>query len=268
MRLIPPPSASTSGRAVPLARPTVRRLWFLMALAALPLPLFAQQQGATGDGYFFRRPIFSLTLRGGVDRPIAASQIWNFTTTNLTVNKGDFMAPGYQVDLGIRFSNRTELVVAAGSSQRSAASEFRKFVDNNDKPIEQTTTIKRTPVTVGIRYALKAPEERISRFAWIPSRVTPWVGAGGGAMQYSFSQIGDFVDFQTLNVFRQTFSSTGWAPMAYANAGVDVKLSTRLSLTGDLRYSTARAALGGKFVGFDKIDLSGTAATMGFTVRM
>ncbi len=267
MRLILSPSHRTSSRLCS-GVPARWRLALLTILASAPLPLLAQQLGAGGDGYFFRRPAVSLTIRGGIDRPMASSQIWDFTTQNLTLSKGDFTSPGFQADLGVRVSNRLEIVAAAGTSRRASPSEFRKFVDNNDKPIEQTTTIRRLPVTLGVRYAITAPEERVSRFAWIPSRVTPWVGVGGGAMNYTFSQIGDFVDFQTLNVFKQTFASSGWTPMAYGNVGVDLKLTTRLSLTGDIRYSAARAALGGKFSGFDKIDLSGTAATMGLTVRM
>jgi hypothetical protein len=86
-------------------------------------------------------------------------------------------------------------------------------------------------------------------------------------MQYSFTQAGDFVDFQTLNVFARTFRSKGWTPMAFASVGADVSLTERFSLTGDVRYSAARAPLTGAFVGFDRIDLSGTAATMGISVR-
>ena len=171
----------------------------------------------------------------------------------------------------MRFNNRTEVVFASGLSLKSAGSEFRKFVDNKDQPIEQTTRLRRVPVTMGVRYALTPPEERLGRLAWVPARLTPWVGGGAGFMNYTFSQIGDFVDFQTLNVFKQEYAASGWTPMGYANVGLDVKLSTRIWLTGDIRYSAARAPLdtpGSKFVGFRNIDLSGTAATMGFTVRM
>ena len=253
------------------------RIWcrsLLLAIPALaigPMQLAAQEGWATGDGFFFSRPTISLTIRGGLDRPTASSDIWSFSTSNLTLNKGDFVAGGVQGELGLRINNRTELVLGAGNSARSANSEFRKFVDNNDKPIEQTTRLRRLPFTLGVRYALTEPEVRLGRLAWVPARFVPWVGAGVGTMGYTFSQIGDFVDFQTLNVFRQSYEASGWAPMAYANAGVDVKLSTRLSLNGDLRYSAARGSLSSpnsKFVGFHNIDLSGTAATMGLTVRM
>lgn len=242
--------------------------WLLAALtAAAPLALFAQDAGQRGDGFLFRRPTISLSVRGGYDRPAGRSDIYDFTTTQLTIDRGDFAALGYQFDLGVRLVERLDLVFTGGEARRSQASEFRNFVDNDDRPIEQTTTLRRLPFTIGVRYALTRPGEQIGKFAWIPSRLTPWIGIGGGTMQYAFRQSGDFVDFKTSNVFARTYQSKGWTPMAYAHLGADLSLNPRFALTGDLRYSAARARLDGAFVGFDKIDLSGAAATMGLTVR-
>lgn len=249
-----------------------RRWLLVLALAAAPLPLFAQSSGLqVGRGYFFQQPTFSFSLRGSYDRPNAGSDVFSFVTEQLTLNKGSFASGGISADIGIRVSDRTELVLSAGQSQRSAGSEFRKYVDNNDLPIEQVTRLRRTPISAGVRYALTAPGERISKFAWIPARLTPWIGAGAGMMNYTFDQKGDFVDFQTLNVFSDTYAAKGWAPMAYASVGGELRLSTRLSLMGDVRYTAARGNLNstsGAFVGFDKIDLSGGAASLGLTVRM
>jgi hypothetical protein len=248
----------------------VSRVWWLLllALAAAPLPLLAQPAGAVGDGFAFRRPVLSLTVRGGYDRPFASSDIYDFSTRNLTLSKGDFAAAGYQIDIGFRINDRTEVVLSGGQARRQAASEFRKYIDNNDQPIEQTTRLRRMPLSVGVKYALRPPAERIGKFAWIPSTFTPWAGVGVGAMQYSFAQTGDFVDFQTLDVFNDNLASNGWAPMGYAHLGADVRITTRVSLTGDLRYTAAKTKLGSAFSGFNKIDLSGAAATMGFTLRL
>lgn len=242
--------------------------WLLVALtAAAPLSLFAQTAAHQGDGFLFQRPSFTFAIRGGYDRPLASSDIYKFTTTQLTLDKGDFAAAGYAVDAGFRLRDRLDLTFSAGEARRTAGSEFRKYIDNNDQPIEQTTSLRRIPLSMGVKYALRDPGERIGKLAWIPSQFTPWVGIGGGAMQYTFRQKGDFVDFETLNVFNRTFTSKGWTPMAYAHLGADISLNQRFALTGDLRYSYARAPLTGAFVGFDRIDLSGTAATMGFSVR-
>ncbi|MDZ7632832.1 MAG: hypothetical protein U5K74_16205 [Gemmatimonadaceae bacterium] len=262
------PSLPVAACRAPSERGARLRLSLLLALAAAPIPLLAQSAGAVGDGFAFQRPILSLTVRGGYDRPSAGSEIYDFSTTNLTLSKGDFAAAGFLVDIGVRVSDRTEIVFSGGHSRRNAPSEFRDFIDNNDQPIEQTTRLRRTPIAAGVKFALTSPGEKIGKFAWIPARFTPWAGVGGGSMWYSFSQVGDFVDFQSLDVFPDQLTSDGWTPMGYAQLGADIRLTTRVSLTGDIRYTAARARMSNSFQGFDRIDLSGTAATMGFTLRL
>lgn len=246
--------------------------WFrcvVALIAAVPAVAAAQvvARPAGDDALRLSPPRLSLTIRGGYDRPIGSSRIFAFSTRNLTLDDGDFASGGYQADLGIRLSERLQLVASSGSATRRVESEFRDFIDNNDQPIEQTTRLRRLPVTLGLKYALTSPGEQIGSYIWIPSRITTWIGAGGGMMNYTFSQIGDFVDFQSLNVFRQTLTAGGWTPMAYANVGADLRVNDHVSLTGDIRYSAAQAKLSGSYYGFDRVDLSGTAATMGFTLR-
>lgn len=262
-------SRRTIRPALAVAVPVTPAGWLLLlAIAAAPLPLLGQYVAGGGDGFTFSPPVVSLTIRGGYDRPLASGDIFAFTTKNLTLNKGDFAAASISADLGLRMNTRAELVLSAGTASTQKPSEFRKFVDNNDLPIEQKTRLSRTPVTLGVRYALRQTGERIGKFAWIPARFTPWVGGGVGAMYYKFEQAGDWVNFQTLAVFTDTFTSTAWAPMAYAHVGADMRLTTHLAFTGDLRYSAARATMGGdSFQGFGKIDLSGAAATFGLTAR-
>jgi hypothetical protein len=245
-----------------------RRAAFAIAVLGLAQPLLAQPAGAVGKGFAFRRPVLSITVRGGYDRPNAASDIFDFTTTNLTLGRSDFAAAGVHLDVAVRVNERTDVVFSGGIAQRRVASEFRNFIDNNDQPIEQTTLLRRAPIAVGVKYALTPPGERIGKFAWIPAKLTPWIGVGGGTMEYGFKQVGDFVDFQTLDVFRDELSSTGFAPMAYGLLGADLSLTTRVSLTGDLRYTYARAKMSESFEGFNRIDLSGAAATVGFTIRI
>ncbi len=244
-----------------------RSLCLCLCLAGAPTTVSGQYVAGGGSGFRFSAPEFSVTLRGGVDRPVARSNVFSFATNALTLSRGDFAALGVSFDFALRASARTEIVVTGGVASRESASEFRKFIDNDNQPIEQRTLLKRMPFSVGVRYALLSPGKQISSLAWIPARFTPWVGIGGGAMRYTFRQSGDFVDFRTLAVFPDTFSNDDWAPMAYGSIGGDWALSSRTALVADLRYTTARAPLRGAFEGFERIDLSGTAATMGISLR-
>jgi len=82
-------------------------------------------------------------------------------------------------------------------------------------------------------------------------------------MWYRFKQSGDFVDFSTLEIFSAELESSGWTATAYLGGGVDINISKHTCLTLDLRYSWANPDLGGDYVGFEPLDLSGLRTTAG-----
>jgi hypothetical protein len=231
-------------------------------LAAAP----AQAQGS-GRGFLFNEPVASLSLRGGFARATAGSDIFSFTTRQFTLDRADFSALTVGADLSFRVAPRIDVVFGGAYAGTSAPSEFRDFVDQDDLPIEQTTSFHRVPVTASVKAYLTPRGRSIGRFAWVPARYAPYVGVGGGAMWYQFRQQGDFVDFQTNDVFGDDIASSGWTPMAHALAGIDYSLSPRFALTGEGRYAWAKANLNEQFEGFDRIDLSGFTATAGISVR-
>ena len=119
-----------------------------------------------------------------------------------------------------------------------------------------------------LRFYLAQPGRSIGKLAWIPSKVVPWVGAGGGMMYYRFLQQGDFVDFKTTNVFPSSFESSDWTYTYQGMGGADISLSPHVALRADARYLWAKAQLSRSFTGFDRIDLSGAQATLGLTYRL
>ena len=224
---------------------------------------------AQGDGFLFRAPQASLTLRAGMAAASARSDIFAESTDLLTLGRGDFGGFALGADLAIARApeSRLDLVLGVGYASSSTPSEFRDWVDQDDQSIVQTTTFRRLPVTFGVKAYVLPRGRAIGSLAWVPARVAPYVGAGLGATWYSFRQEGDFVDFDTDDIFTDTFETSGWGPTAQASAGLDVTLSPRLALTLDARYVHATAGTGQDFDGFDDIDLSGPAVTAGITLR-
>jgi hypothetical protein len=242
-----------------------RRIIVVLA-AALAAPAIARAQD-TGRGFLFGTPMGSVTIRGGWALARAKSDLFSFTTDQLTLSRGDFSSPEVGVDLAARLASRTDLVFSSGISGMSRQSEFRHFIDNDNQPIQQTTTFLRVPVTIGIKQYLTSPGRSIGRFAWIPSRVAAYVGAGGGLMYYKFRQAGDFIDFQTTDVFSSLYASDGWTGTTYAAAGLEYSLGPRFALTTEARYLWSNARLSNDFSGFDHLDLSGASTTIGLSVR-
>ena len=234
------------------------------AALAVSGPAVAQ---SSGEGFRFQRPSGSWSLHGGFAIPNANSDLFSFTTSNLTVNHGAFDALDLGADLSFTLTPRVDLVFDVSTSGKSAGSEFRNYVDNNNLPIQQTTSFQRVPVTVNARYYLSERGRQIGHYAWIPNRIVPYIGAGAGFMNYDFSQKGDFVDNTTLAVFSDSFHSGGWAPMAQLLAGVEWSTSPGWALRTEARYLMGSAAPGSDFSGFHSIDLSGVTTNVGFFVR-
>jgi hypothetical protein len=149
------------------------------AFAAVPSAGRAQQ---SGDGFLFGAPQGSFTLRGGWALARANSDLFSFTTRQLTLNRSDFSSPELGADFAIRVLSRTEVVLASSVAGVSKGSEFRGFIDNNNAPIQQHTWFTRVPVTLSVKQYLTSTGRSIGQFAWIPARLAPYVGAGGGMM--------------------------------------------------------------------------------------
>lgn len=224
-------------------------------------------QGAVARGYLFREPPVSLTLFGGLAQPGAGSEVFEFSYDELTLGRRDLRAFDYGADIAIRVGGRADLVLGFARSGRSHRSEFRDWVDNDDLPIEQTTRFERMPLSASLRYLLTPRGRHVGSIAWVPSNFVPWIGAGGGVMRYRFEQVGDFIDFETFDIFADRYTAEGWAPFVQGAAGAGWAFAPNWSIAGEVRYIHGRGELGSQFSGFDKLDLSGVSMMLGLTLR-
>ncbi len=242
---------------------------FLLPIAAGALflaPLHSSAQDS-GDGFLFRAPRVQLGIRGGFALATAGSEIFDFSREELTLEKSDFNGGSVGVEVAFRASERVDVVLGFTASGNTTRSEFREWVGEDDLPIEQETSFRRRPFTVSARYFFSDRGRRISRFAWIPNRLSPYVLGGVGAMWYEFAQDGDFVDFEDLGIFTTRFQSSGWSPMAHLGGGFEMSLSPRVLMNVDGRYEFASTGLSQDFVDFDDIDLSGFQVSLGLALR-
>lgn len=243
--------------------------WRSLAAGLLALPVLTGTAAAQDSGGFlFGRPAATLGGHVGYAVPGAGSEIFSFTREQLTVEDGDFRTAAFGAWLGVRVTERLDLALDVGHAGNETASEFREWVDQDDRPIRQTTTFSRTSLTASARVYPWDRGRSIGRHVWIPRGVAPFVGAGGGLLWYTFEQEGDFVDFRTLDVFEDDFLSEGRTGTWYVLGGADLTISPRLLVRAEIRHAWASAEMDDDFVGFDPIDLSGFQGTVGMAVRL
>ncbi len=259
----------------------IRGLWVsvcavLLVVSALPASAVSDDQNPgsssnlqrpSGADFLLGRPRATIGIRGNWVFASAGSDIFDFMTEHLTLDKSSFNTPSFATELGINVAPRLDVMAGFELSKSTTPSHYRQKserVGDRFLPIEQTTSLKEQSINAGIKFALLPPGRRVSRFAWIPSRFTPYAGGGAGLLHYDLEQFGDFVDFTNDRIFTSTFKSTGWAPSAHALGGADIHLFKRLFMSLEGRYTWSSAALDKDFVDFDPIDLKGFRFGAGF----
>ncbi len=99
----------------------------------------------------------SVGVRGEWMFASASSDIFDFVTEQLTLEKSSFDAPGFGMDLAINLTERLDLVTGFDYAKSTTPSEYRDFIDNQNLPIQQIA--REAMIIVGRR----APAGAVSR---------------------------------------------------------------------------------------------------------
>jgi len=241
-------------------------IWAVPIAVTLGFPAMAAAQRG-GDGFLFERPRIGLKFETGYGFQFAQNDIFDFLVTQHTLDRSDFNSPYIGGELGVRVSERWDVAIGVGYQSSSQRSEFREFVGTDDLPIRQVTELVIIPAVVAAKYYPAGRGRAIGRFAWVPQRFSPFVSAGIGVASYRLMQDGEFVDFETLDIFQETFVTDRQAFLARAAAGVDIAVGGAFALNGEARYSWARSSLDEDYAGFGDIDLDGIQLVAGISIR-
>ena len=232
-------------------------------LASAPVGVLAQ----SGDGYLLKQPRVTLKFESGYAFQQTNSDIFDFVIAEHTLQGSDFNAPYFGAELGIRMSEQLDLTMAVGFQESSQQSEFRDWVDQDNLPITQVTGLSQVPATIGLKYYPVPRGRSIGRFAWVPRTMVPFIGGSIGIVSYDFEQFGDFIDYDTFDVFYDDFFSGGETFLARASAGLNISVGPQFLFSVEGRYNWAEANMGGDYFGFEPIDLDGFQVIGGLAVR-
>lgn len=221
----------------------------LLSVLAAPAAAQAVHSLHLGAGLFTPK---SVDGRSGED-------VWVENLNTLSFDIKDFRGATVNGEWTITFSERVEVGLGAGYYQRSAASVYRDYVNINGNEIEQDLKLRVIPITGVVRFL---PFGRAGR-------VQPYVGAGVSALNFRYSEVGEFVDFgDGFAVFRDRYVADGTTLGGVVLGGVRMPIGGDVyALNTELRYQFGEGDLGDNGFLTPKIDLSGLNFTVGFQIR-
>lgn len=230
-------------------------------VAVLLAATVATTLAATGADAQTRRPFNqnpnTLRVRFGEFEPDGDSIYWHQREADFTGGSSDFADDIWSVDYLRMLTERWGFLASIGGYEGDSTAAFRDFIDDRGNDILHTTELEIRSVGAGIVYHLFRRR----------ATVIPFIGAGMAYYRYDLSESGEFIDFETLEIFDGTFTADGDDWGWFWLVGLEVPLSNRFTVSGEYRWHRAEDELSGDFGGFGPIDLSGEELSLGVSYR-
>lgn len=227
----------------------------VVAALAAATPARAQEQMVSFSlGYFALRGEES-RVEGDVlnaDRCIDVT----FLCEPLFFEVGDFNNATIGAEYLFGVGEYIEVGAGIGFYQRTVNSIYDLVTRPDQTEIEQDLKLRIVPFTGTVRLI---PTGR-------GASIQPYIGAGIAALNWRYTEIGEFVDPVDFSIFRSSFEADGTAVGPIFLGGVRFRATDTLLVGGEVRYQRADDELPiDDFLG-DRIDLGGTTfqATIGW----
>jgi hypothetical protein len=177
---------------------------------------------------------------------------------DLSFEVKDFNGPSFSGEWLFAVSDYVEAGVGAGYYKRSVPTVYRNFKNANGTEIEQDLRLRIIPLTATVRFL---PIGRGS--------VEPYVGAGIGAFNWRYSEVGEFVDTSDSSIFPARFIAKGTAYGPVVLAGIRAPIGDVWDIGGEVQYQRATGDTKRSESGLlgDKIDLGGFHALFTMHIR-
>lgn len=188
-------------------------------------------------------------------------EVFPGATASLDFEVSDFRAYPIFGEWNMGFGHHIEVSVGVGYQNKNVKSRYKDLIntEQNDADILQELRLRMIPISGTVKFL----GGQVGGFQ-------PYGGAGISAVNFKYTETGDFVDPSTLEIFNDQFTADGFAFGALIFGGL------RMPLGGDVyalqvegRYLFGSGDTGGAEAGFlgDKIDLSGGSLNFGFLIR-
>ncbi|NIM01777.1 MAG: hypothetical protein GTN89_13325 [Acidobacteria bacterium] len=222
----------------------------LILLLSVGLPTLA--------GHRSRQPDRSFQVRLGGFFLDGDGPFWADNESIFTLDASDFDNTTVGLTYSHGFNRFFELDVNADFTNETVVSEYRDFVDGSGFPILHDSTLRTTPMTVGMRFL------PLGRAGAGKSKPVFFLGAGGGVNFWTYEEFGDFIDFSdpANPIILGDFRETGEAFVSYGVIGLELPLSPSFNLGFEARHFSSDDELKGDFAGLGKLDMGGWAGSV------
>jgi hypothetical protein len=203
----------------------------------------------------------SVVAHIGLLAPAGGSQLFTLLDDALTPGASALRPRMLGAELRVRLRPRWSLLAGWEGGGRTLATSSRVQPPTGSRTVVQQTQLDVTAAQyVGIQW---------QAWRWrgtTTDRARLHLGAGGGVARYQLRQWGEFVDVARVLRFEDDLRSSGRGGFGFASAAVEVPIGDWFAVQGDVRRQLGSAPMNADYASFDRLDLTGTRASLGVVV--
>jgi opacity protein-like surface antigen len=228
----------------------------LAVTAAVPAQAQVRQVSSGNNAIGFNVGFFSVKgFDSRVDDDVLVADL-SQGEFSLLFDPKDFSGVTFGGEFLIGLGQYLEAGIGAGFYQRTVPSLYDQKVRDDGSELEQDLKLRIIPFSGTIRFL---PVGR--------GGVEPYVGAGIGAFNWRYSEVGEFIDTEGFT-FTDRFVGSGTTAGPIVLGGIRFPVADVWKIGGEVRYQKAegKGLLEKDFLG-DKIDLGGWTANLTVHLR-
>ncbi len=199
-------------------------------------------------------PAQQVNFKFGLVSPLQSSDLWEDNLYNLSYEKADFQALNFSVEYLQQFHKHLGFYLEGSRYNKTVTADYRDYEYSDGSAILQSMHLSMTALEAGIRFNILPYRSAFS----------PFIGAGVGLYFWQYEQYGDFIDFQTDEIYEGFSDQEAIAVGLHVKGGLAIRVSRNFGLLLEGKVHWAEGELGEYFEGFEPFDLSALSLSVGF----
>ncbi len=207
------------------------------------------------------RPRYGFAAYGGFRALQIESLLFDSNEVDFGITDDDFRSDRFGFELDFALLPMVEILVGIDTGSAETHGNYLDLVYEDGSEIEHSAWLRMTEYSVGARVR-PLPE----------GRANPYLVLGISRASYDYSETGEFVDFETSDIFYDEFKEGQALTGFFAGVGLDyavvrLPFGRRIDLFGEFRYARAQGQHRDGFNGFGDLTVARTGGLFGLRLR-
>lgn len=229
---------------------------------------------ASADGQPPRRDRYPSSSRSAADNRYALSAYGGFMAfqfdsglfrdneVDFGIADGDFSGGRFGLELDFAVLPMLDVSVGYSSSSGDVSASYLDFTYDDGREIEHGASLRTTEMTVAAKF----------RLARAPARFRPYLLAGASGTFYRYREDGEFINFDTSDIYFDSYEERSFLPGFFAGVGTDFRAiqapdGRQVDLFGEFRYARSQGDHQDDFDGFGGLTIGRTGGLFGVRIR-